>query len=247
MERRAKQDLKISGSASAGGGSYNNVVISGQGNIDGDFDCADLRISGASKLDGNVEALTVKITGTANITGDFKVNDCKVSGFAQVHGNIKADEMRIEGAAVAGSNVSADWLEIKGGLKVKSECSAENFVSKGAFTVGGLLNSDRITIELYGPCRAKEIGGENITVRKGPGFHFARIVKTILSSFDVDSGLVAESIEGDEIYLEETKAKVVRGNNVMIGEGCEIGLVEYRSKFEQRGNSTVRENRKVRR
>ena len=246
MERKAKQDLRISGSATAGGGSYNSVVISGQGNINGDFDCVELKISGASKLDGNVEAFSAKITGTANVTGEFKVKECKVSGFAQIRGDVKADEMKIEGAAVAGNNVAADSLEVKGGFKVKNDCSAENFVSKGAFTVGGLLNSDRIYIELYGPCRAKEIGGESITVKKGPGFHLARIVKTILSSLDVDSGLVADSIEGDEIFLEETKAKVVRGNNVIIGEGCEVGLVEYRSKFEQRGNSSVKENKKVR-
>ena len=83
-------------------------------------------------------------------------------------------------------------------------------------------------------------------MRKPDSFHLARIVKSILFSLDLDNGLIAESIEGDDIYLEETKAKAVRGNNIVIGEGCEIGLVEYKSKFEQTGNAKVKENKNIR-
>jgi hypothetical protein len=38
-------------------------------------------------------------------------------------------------------------------------------------------------------------------------------------------------IEGDYIDIEYTNADIVRGNVVIIGQGCSIGRVEYRSKL----------------
>jgi hypothetical protein len=37
----------------------------------------------------------------------------------------------------------------------------------------------------------------------------------------------------------------VRGANIKIGDGCEIGLVEYTGSFEQTGRAIVKENRKI--
>lgn len=39
--------------------------------------------------------------------------------------------------------------------------------------------------------------------------------------------LEVETIEGEDIDLESTKAELVRGRNVVIGAGCEIERVEY--------------------
>ncbi len=145
-----------------------------------------------------------------------------------------------------GGKLAAEHLDVKGGFKVKGDSTAETFSSKGAFSVAGLLNAGNVEIVLYGPCRAKEIGGETINVRKGTAFRLGRLINSILFSLDLNGGLSTDTIEGDDIYLEDTKAKAVRGNNVTIGQGCDIGLVEYRGKFEQSKQSSVRENRKAR-
>jgi hypothetical protein len=52
-------------------------------------------------------------------------------------------------------------------------------------------------------------------------------------------------IEGDDVYQEDTKAKVVRGNNVMIGQGYEIKLVEYKNHFAGGKGGKVKENKKI--
>jgi len=52
-------------------------------------------------------------------------------------------------------------------------------------------------------------------------------------------------IEGDEIYLEYTTAKAVRGKNVTIGRGCNIELVEYVDNFNQHNDSFIRESKKI--
>ena len=55
---------------------------------------------------------------------------------------------------------------------------------------------------------------------------------TFFKKWFFNVGLNAEIIEGDEIYLENTKAKVVRGNRVTIGPGCDIDFVEYQNHFQ---------------
>ena len=57
--------------------------------------------------------------------------------------------------------------------------------------------------------------------------------------------LKAETIEGDDVYLEHTTAQVVRGNTVTIGEGCEIDLVEYRTDFKKTPGASVLKDMKV--
>ncbi len=52
-------------------------------------------------------------------------------------------------------------------------------------------------------------------------------------------------VEGDDIYLEHTIAEVVRGNNVTIGPGCEISVVEYHTSFNQKGNAVVKEHKQI--
>ena len=57
--------------------------------------------------------------------------------------------------------------------------------------------------------------------------------------------LTADIIEGDLIYLENTNAKIVRGNNVTIGTGCKIELVEYKESFKKDEKSIVDKNNKI--
>lgn len=45
--------------------------------------------------------------------------------------------------------------------------------------------------------------------------------------------------------MEYTKAKVVRGKNVVIGDGCEINLLEYESECVVHGHPFIKEKRKL--
>ena len=63
--------------------------------------------------------------------------------------------------------------------------------------------------------------------------------------FNSKGELTTELIEGDEIYLENTNAKIVRGNNITIGEGCNIGLIEYSGEINISSESIVKEQKKI--
>lgn len=56
--------------------------------------------------------------------------------------------------------------------------------------------------------------------------------------------LIADVIEGDRVYLENTEAAVVRGKEVIIG-GCSIGTIEYANKYECDPHSQIKEKTKL--
>jgi len=43
----------------------------------------------------------------------------------------------------------------------------------------------------------------------------------------------------DEIYLENTHAKIVKGDNIKIGSECKIELVEHKESFKKDDKSEV--------
>jgi hypothetical protein len=57
--------------------------------------------------------------------------------------------------------------------------------------------------------------------------------------------LTVNSIEGDDIRLSSTRARVVRGNNVVIESGCEIDLVEYTGSLKINRGAEVKEKKKM--
>ncbi len=248
-------DLKISGSGSAGGGNYNSIKISGSGSIKGNINCREMVISGSGKVDGNVEALNIKFSGSGKINGNVSSDEIKVSGSGNFKGKVEANSMSVSGATAIEEGVKAENLAISGSFRVNKKieggtlklrgelssesCEVENFDSEGSFRISSLLSADNILISLIGRCEAKEIGGEAISVRKG--YSKRGILQNIFGAiFDPDGILIAEVIEGDEIYLENTKAKFVRGSRVTIGFGCDIDNVEYKESIQVDEKSNVK-------
>jgi len=236
-------DLKISGAGSGIGGSYNEVKISGAGSINGDVDCKLLKISGAGEIKGNVKAEDVHVSGAGEVKGNLECDNAEISGSCEVKGDVKCKFIRISGGSEVKGGIKADEIEISGAVEIKDDCEAENFKASGAFEIGGLLNADNIDISMRGFCSVAEIGGEKISIRTGEVLlNIGRILSGV---FSTRRGMKCSIIEGDDIYLEDTRAKIVRGNNVTIGKGCEIELVEYKNEINICDDRSVKETKKV--
>ncbi|MFM1654713.1 hypothetical protein ACI7RC_21835 [Brevibacillus sp. B_LB10_24] len=225
MEKQKGRDLKVSGIANASGGAYDKAKIEGIGKVHGDLDCNDLKMDGKCTIKGNVKA------GVADI-----------DGMATIAGSMSADKLTIDGYASIGGGFSGEELEVEGYLSVAENCQAETCVINGGVTISGLLNAGTIQLKLYGNSRVKEIGGEAIQVKKGSK-RFSPLPTFPFVSFT--SKLTVDTIEGDEIYLEATQARIVRGNHVTIGPGCEIERVEYREEFQQDKGARVGSHEKM--
>jgi cytoskeletal protein CcmA (bactofilin family) len=232
----------MSGAGSVGGGVFRNVVISGTGNVSGDIDCVSFTSSGVSNVSGSLKAEQVRISGTSRVDGKVDAGEVVVSGASEFGGGVHAKKFTVSGASTVRGNVNAEDVGLRGGLKVSGDCEAERFDAKGGFSIDGLLSAQSIEIRLYAQCTAREIGGGKVSVREDTS-GWKRFVQDL--GLLPERLLRAESIEADDVYLESTSAKVVRGGTVRLGPKCEIDLVEYTGEYVADPSAKVTASRKV--
>lgn len=214
-------DLEIKGSGTSKGGKYNNVIIEGNGRIDGDLECINIEVKGQCHVDGDVKAETMKVEGHNSIKG-----------------SLEADEVDVQGELKVNEDFTCKKAVTRGMFSVNGNCDADNFKMDGMFRIRGLLNTDQLELNLHGPSDVREIGGEKIIVKRQGKSRFNHLKKMIIPS-EFNTGLITDAVEGDEIYLEYTRAKVVRGKDIELGPGCEIDLIEYYNDFKQHEESKV--------
>lgn len=196
-----------------------NLIISGMGATNG----------------GNVHL--AKIEGTGTVTGDINCSIFTVNGNAAIHGSVKTKAAEINGSVSMDGDLIADTIQLNGTATVKGKCEAERLKANGRLQID-TLNAGEIHITLHGSSHIMEIGGEHIEIRKQSGIVLTKLLKAF-SVLPFDK-LTAQIIEGDDIYVEYTIAEVVRGTNVIIGPGCEINLIEYKTKLEQDKSSNIK-------
>ena len=238
--------MKFAGSMTVPGGMFRRVTCAGTIVVDGDLDCLELKVNGTYTGTGNTKATNAVINGGSDFRGDLRTEELKVFGQAEITGGLYGGVIRSEGKLVVLKGIKVDRATVNGQLVARGDCDAESFACTGSFEIEGALNAGDLQVKLYGPARVREIGGEKITVRKGHEGTLGKIASAIFETIGFhQSRLEAETIEGDEIYLEHTTAKVVRGGRVSIGPGCEIDRVEYRTDYKAAVETSVLQHVKV--
>lgn len=210
MEKTALPDLLMDGVNTAAGGRYNAV-----------------KINGVSKINGALIAHTYRCDGVMKMNGDLTAEEVEINGNFRLKGDLQAGVMKLDGVLTGEGSLRGESCELNGMLKMKGSCELEDLTGEGVFTVGGLLSAGRVEFGLQGLAEAAEIGVESLIIRKAGTAVWGRLLGGIIPRFRL--GLQAKIIEGDYIDLEYTTADVVRGSIVIIGEGCSIGRVEYRT------------------
>ncbi|HYK75065.1 MAG TPA: cytoplasmic protein [Pseudoneobacillus sp.] len=232
-----KRNLVINGSGSSGGGSFHKINIRGEGTITTDFDCEIFKTFGTSGILKNGKANKFEIFGETEVHGNLDSQQMKIFGTTEVDGSVHVGKAKVWGTLEVGKGFYGEEADIKGSLSVKGDAEFETFRSSGAFDIKGLLNAGTIEVNVrYGQSSANEIGGDKITVKKKRSF---------FPFMKGEGSLQVKIIEGDDIFLENTIADIVRGNNVQIGSGCEIKMVEYKNSYKVNPESTVVEYKKM--
>ncbi len=234
-QKHSKGKVTISGAGKLPGGVYEEVKISGAGEITGDVEARTVRVSGAGKICGSLKVSEAAIlSGAVKINKDVQAGTLEISGAGKVGGEVRADRIKLSGASKIGGSIRGSSVEVSGASKIGGDVEAERFKASGAFRIDGLLNAEQIEISLRGRSKVREIGGANIRVEvssqseKGTHMELGGLFSL---SFDwgrkEESRLEVETVEGDEVRLEATWANTVRGRSVNIGPGCRIDEVEY--------------------
>ncbi|MBE6899527.1 MAG: hypothetical protein E7479_02530 [Ruminococcaceae bacterium] len=223
-------DMKIAGAGVIGGGEYDKVSISGSVKAEGFIRCKELHCSGAFSGNAEIECENeIKISGAFSNSGKIAAKEFRASGSAKT-GAVSAEIIKVSGAFKAHGNLKATEISVGGGLITEGDIEAEKAEITGGINCGGLINAEELRVELSNSSgsKAENIGGSRIVIEN---YREKGIIERIFGR-KTCGFVVSESIEGDEIIIEHTKAKTVTGKYVMIGEGCEIGLLQYSESVE---------------
>lgn len=228
-------NANINGLGTVRGGEYNNVILSGSSKIIGDTKANKIVVSGICSSYDKLEANYIQISGMVKCGGELKSSKIiEVSGSAKAK-FINANTLDISGTAKVFDSCFFEKGRISGKLNIGGSCEGRDFKASAKLIIGKLLSADIIDINIEGKSCINEIGGEIITIRKGRN-PFGSSIFPILKK-----ELTCELIEGDNIYIENTICKIVRGKNVVIADGCTIDKVEYTDSYKCDYKNCVKE------
>ena len=178
----------------------------------------------------------IDISGSGKVTGgDY--NNINISGRGKVIGDVKANNINVSGMAKALEDMEFREMVISGSFKALGNLNATENIGEGKLRIDGLLSADDIDIRLIGQSSINEIGGENIKIKSGKDNNF----KLWIFNYKQKNQLTCNLIEGDNIEIENTRARVVRGKNIIVGKNCTIERIEYSGEFKLDEKSLVKE------
>lgn len=216
----------------AGNVTTDQIDSSGSVRIGGDLTANQVDSSGSLHVTGNAEVGGLDSSGSVKIGGNYSGGLMDTSGSITIEGGILRGSLDASGSVKVEKSVKAETIELSGSFQVGGDCEAERFESTGKLTIGGLLNAEEIEIAVgRSESQIGEIGGGKIEIYRKKGFFDLSIL---------EGYVFTESVEGEDICLENTKAKVVRGARVHIGSRCEIDEVEYTESYEKADDAFVR-------
>ncbi|MDO7906604.1 polymer-forming cytoskeletal protein [Paenibacillus sp. JX-17] len=226
MSEQQRNNLSIAGIGTAVGGIYGNVRVDGACRMNGALECTIFTVNGNCKVSGALAAQEASVNGMVSVQGSVQAERLWIGGNANFKGTLDCQELQVNGRLVVDGSVHAEQIKVNGRLKAGSDIQCEHFAAEGGFDITGLLNAGRIEIIVNHRSEVSEIGGEQISVMRKGG---VSLLKQLFGG--KDAGLTASLIEGDDVHLEHTEARTVRGSRVRIGPGCRIGVVEYKEEL----------------
>jgi len=206
-----------------------DLVMNGKSKVSGG-EYEEVRIDGISTVDGDLTCDIMEVDGICELNGNVRVKGkADTDGIITISGSLDAEYLDIDGTCKIYGNLNSEEMEVDGVLAVTGNITAENAKLTGGLSLDGTFNAGSLELKFYNSPKIKEIVGGRIHITHGTNVRH----------------LKAELIEGDEISIERSKVKVVRGDNITIGESCTVDKVEYRSSLSIHPKSKVKEKIKL--
>ena len=244
--------MNISGSGSIAAGEYNEKIsVSGSGRLDGNVSCQSLDCSGSVKGSGNVVCSEdAEFSGSCHIDESLSAQNIYASGSLKVGGDLIGDrEVELSGEIKCGENLKCEKLICSGSIDVGGEIEAEEIRICGAVKCIGLMNSEKIELDMSGASTKSVIGsmgGSEIKVCNSNGGRLISRLPLLKHIVGGSGSLrVNELMEGDVVTLEYVTAPKVVGRIVTVGAGCNIDLVQYSEKIDIHPGAKVGKYEKI--
>lgn len=224
MNEQVRQDARINGGGSIGGGVFADLSINGAGTVTGGVDCVTYTVNGAGVLQGDLVAQTAVFNGSGTVNGSAQVGSLTVNGDGSVRDGAGIGALTVKGSLTVGGGFAGRTVDVRGRMKVGGDFTCDSLTGECQLDIAGALVSPVIDIRVYSDCRATRISGDSVRIAEG------KALGSILSVFGRQEFTVTEVV-GTTVHLEHVVASVVRGENVTLGEGCRVGRVEYTATY----------------
>lgn len=232
-----KNNLEIRGLGSVNSGKYHTVTVSGIGTLKGNIEGDVISNYGTERSEGKLEANTLIIAGDFTAEKDVMVKEeLDIKGTASFKSKLNCTNLNIAGSLSVKDDLNFNSGSISGKLSLKNNCNAKKLSIIGSLDIENNLNIDNLSIGLMDKSFVTNIKGKNIEVKNledksNKGLFKLLKGKVILKCYN---------LEGEDIYVENVECSLIRGNNVIIGPGCNIENIEYENKFQANQGSQVK-------
>ena len=173
-----------------------------------------VQISGASTIAGGTYN-QVSIAGSCRIVSDLEANDFRAAGSIHANGKLSAKTINASGAMKVLGDLICDECKLAGGFSVTGNLIASTCRLSGAIKINGEINAESFTLRSNGSVMTT-IHGDKIDIDGGNGLFFRPRKQN-----------KALEIEATTIEIDYVSAQRVSGTNIIIGENCNIEVVEY--------------------
>lgn len=178
-----------------------------------------LKVRGSLILHVDVRAITVDVLGHLSTRNNVETSKLKVSGDCTIGGYCQANQV-INLGSLRVQSIQTDHIQSSGYLSVAENATTRSLYAEGSVRMNRLVAEDSIELRLGNRCTVKDMKSSGVITIKPSSM----LLNILMRPFHK---LTCGNIEGTDITLYRTVAELVRGDNIIIGEGCVIKEVHY--------------------
>ncbi|BCN31376.1 hypothetical protein [Anaeromicropila herbilytica] len=187
----------------------------------------DISIEGVGSVSGG-EYNKISIEGVGSISDDIKAVEIYIEGVFNCNGRIESDFISCEGVATMNEAIRANRIDISGVMTLKeANLEAKTINCEGVIKSNAEISADKTVVD--GCIKAAEIVGDEVIISHTPG----RASRGIRKLFGISSENLSSIglIEATTIRINDAKVKIVNGENITIGEYCEVDDIDCTGKL----------------
>ncbi|AWB43814.1 hypothetical protein DCC85_05965 [Paenibacillus sp. CAA11] len=167
----------------------------------------------------DIHHISIDVIGCLLVHGHVFTGKLKVQGDCSIKKQLHAREVHNLGSLRL-HRIKAGQILSSGYLAIKEQADAEEIWVDGAVRGNRLFASRTIELCLGSTCRAEQIkAGQSIIVKPS-----SRMLNTLMQPF---RRLTCHTLKSPHINLYHTHAKLVEGEDIVIGPGCKIENIRY--------------------
>ncbi len=192
----------------------------------------DLKMDGVTSCNGGTYG-DAHITGVNKIHGDLTCNSLHIEGVSTIVGQLTTGPAHLAGTCKVSGSVKTEDFSFYGVVTVNGDMQCETLTAEGALDVSGALNAEDIRLVMSHSSQVREVYGHSFSLICIHGSVWLSLLRARRQGF------TSELVECDEVSVEHSQIKTLRGARVRVGPKCRIELLEYSESLDVDKTSVV--------